>query len=61
MPTNEKKAEPGAEPTGTGHYVYQGSDLRAGPYPTEEDAQAFIDGHLDGNGTVAHYEAVAND
>jgi hypothetical protein len=23
-----------------------------GPYPTREDAQAFIDGHLNGNGEV---------
>lgn len=30
-----------------------------GPYATEEDAQAFIDGHMGGKGTVR--EVIAND
>ena len=28
-----------------------------GPYETEEDAQAYIDGHLDGEGEITNAEA----
>lgn len=45
------EADPAREP---GFYVGDN-----GPYLTEADAQAFIDGHLDGKGSVE--EVTAND
>lgn len=58
---NEKATEAKAEPTETGYHVYRGTNLLAGPYLTEEDAQAFVDGHADGDGEVRFVEVTAND
>jgi hypothetical protein len=49
---NEKAAEPEAkvpEASTREPGFYVGDN---GPYPTREDAQAFIDGHLNGDGEV---------
>lgn len=44
-PVEEEKIE--AAPRAPGFYVGDN-----GPYPTAEDAQAYIDGHLEGKGKV---------
>lgn len=45
-----------SEPTETGHYVYLNDGLNSGPYGDEAAAQAFNDGHLDGEGEVRFVE-----
>lgn len=47
-----KEPEAEAAPREPGFYVDD-----TGPYPTAEDAQAFIDGHLEGKGSVTEVEA----
>lgn len=37
-----------------GYHAYTGNKHNSGPYQSEEDAQSFIDGHLDGKGTIKH-------
>lgn len=54
--TDESEVERKPEPTETGYYVYRGDELLAGPYLTEDDAQAFVDGHAEGKGDVRFVE-----
>lgn len=54
MAVNEKKDEALETPREPGFYVGDN-----GPYESEEDAQAFIDGHLGGKGTVKEVKADA--
>lgn len=51
MAVKDRVEEPEAERE-PGFYV--GNN---GPYPSEEDAQAFIDGHLDGKGNIKEVTA----
>lgn len=51
-------AAPALEP---GFHVYHGTAHNSGPYKTSQDAQSFIDGHLEGKGTIKEVGDEDND
>ena len=54
---DEKSPEADAPALEPGFHVMVGKDHNSGPYATEEDAKAFIDGHLEGKGKIQHVTA----